>query len=291
MRPDVTAFFDDATNTISYIVAEPADKAGERHCAIIDPVRDYDPKSGRTGYASAERLLDFIQEHGLAVDWILETHAHADHLTAAPYLKDRLEAPVCIGERIVDVQVAFKDIFNTEPGFATDGSQFDWLFADGDEFHIGEMAGRAMHTPGHTPACLTYVVGDTAFVGDTLFMPDYGTARTDFPGGDAATLYRSIQKILALPARTRLFMCHDYKPPGRDVYAWETSVADEAERNVHVHSGISEAAFVAIRTARDATLEMPVLVLPAVQVNMRAGHLPPPEANGISYLKIPVDAL
>jgi glyoxylase-like metal-dependent hydrolase (beta-lactamase superfamily II) len=287
MHPDVTAFFDETTFTVTYVVAEP----GGAHCAIVDSVRDYDPKSGRTRTDSADKVLQLVRARGLTVDWILETHAHADHLTAAPYLKDELGAPIGIGGHITDVQKIFKKIFNAEPEFATDGSQFDHLFEDGEEFRVGAMTGRAMHTPGHTPACLTYIFGDTAFVGDTLFMPDYGTARADFPGGDAATLYRSIKKVLSLPPETRLFMCHDYKAPGRDEYAWETTVAEEKKHNVHVHDGVSEAEFVELRTKRDRTLEMPVLILPSVQVNMRAGRLPPPEENGISYLKIPVDAL
>jgi glyoxylase-like metal-dependent hydrolase (beta-lactamase superfamily II) len=287
MHPDVCAFFDEATFTVTYVVREP-DGA---HCAIIDSVRDYDPKSGRTRTDSADQVLAHVREHDLQVDWILETHAHADHLTAAPYLKEALGAPIAIGEHIRDVQGIFKKVFNAEPSFATDGSQFDHLFGDGEEFRVGAMTGRVMHTPGHTPACLTYVFGDAAFVGDTLFMPDYGTARADFPGGDAATLYRSIRKVLSLPPETRLFMCHDYKAPGRDEYAWETTVADEVQHNVHVHEGVTETEFVELRNARDATLEMPVLILPSVQVNMRAGQLPPPEDNGIAYLKIPVDAL
>ena len=287
MQPDVTAFFDEATNTVTYVVAEP----GGPSCVIIDPVRDYDPKSGRTRFNSADRVLQFVQEHNLKVDWILETHAHADHLTAAPYLREKLGASVAIGEHIRDVQATFSKVFNTEPGFPTDGSQFDRLFSDGEEFHAGAMSGRILHTPGHTPACVTYVFGDAAFVGDTLFMPDYGTARCDFPGGDAAALYRSIRKILSLPPETRLFMCHDYKAPDRDEFAWETTVAVERAENVHIHEGVTSDEFVSLRTARDKTLGMPVLLLPAVQVNMRGGQLPPPEENGISYLKIPLDAL
>lgn len=287
MHPDVRAFFDEATFTVTYVVTEP----GGTHCAIIDSVLDYDPKSGRTRTDSADAVLAYVHEHSLQVDWILETHAHADHLTAAPYLQEALGAPIAIGEHITDVQSIFAKVFNAEPSFATDGSQFDRLFADGEELRVGAMTGRVMHTPGHTPACLTYVFGDAAFVGDTLFMPDYGTARADFPGGDAATLYRSIKKILSLPPATRLFMCHDYKAPNRDEYAWETTVADEDQHNVHVHDGVTESQFVEMRNARDKTLAMPVLILPSVQVNMRAGRLPPPEDNGISYLKIPVDAL
>lgn len=293
MNPKVTAFFDEATFTVSYVVAEPAKSPdGRTHCAIVDSVLDYDPKSGRTSTASADEIVAFVNDNSLAVDWILETHAHADHLSAAPYLKEKFQdAKTAIGAHIADVQAIFKKVFNTEKSFRTDGSQFDHLFDDGERFKIGAMEARVMHTPGHTPACLTYVMGDAAFVGDTLFMPDYGTARADFPGGDAATLYRSIQKVLALPPETRLFMCHDYKAPGRDTYAWETTVAEERADNVHVHEGVSEAEFVKMRTARDKTLDMPVLILPSVQVNMRAGQLPPPEDNGVSYLKIPVNAL
>ena len=287
MKPGVTAFFDEATFTVSYVVQEPQGK----HCAIIDSVLDFDPKSGRTSKESADKVIAFVREHGLTVDWILETHAHADHLTAAPYLKSALGGRVGIGAHITDVQTTFKTVFNANGEFATDGSQFDRLFQDGDSFRIGAMTATVLHTPGHTPACITYLIGDAAFVGDTLFMPDFGTARCDFPGGDAATLYRSIRKILSLPPETRLFMCHDYKAPGRDRYAWETTVAEERASNIHVREGISEAEFVAMRSERDKTLDMPVLILPSVQVNMRAGDLPPPEDNGVRYLKLPVDAL
>jgi len=287
MKPDVTAFFDEATFTASYVVQEP----DGTHCAIIDSVLDFDPKSGRTDTASADKVIAFIGEHGLTVDWILETHAHADHLTAAPYLKSELGGQVGIGAHITDVQVTFKKVFNADGEFPTDGSQFDRLFKDGDSFQIGAMTAKVLHTPGHTPACITYLIGHAAFVGDTLFMPDFGTARCDFPGGDAATLYRSIQKILSLPPETRLFLCHDYKAPGRDRFAWETTVAEERKANIHVRQGVSEADFVAMRRARDKTLDMPVLILPSVQVNMRAGELPPPEDNGVHYLKLPVDAL
>ena len=287
MKPGVTAFFDEATFTVSYVVQEPEGK----HCAIIDSVLDFDPKSGRTSKESADKVIAFVREHGLTVDWILETHAHADHLTAAPYLKSALGGRVGIGAHITDVQTTFKTVFNANGEFATDGSQFDRLFQDGDSFRIGAMTATVLHTPGHTPACSTYLIGDAAFVGDTLFMPDFGTARCDFPGGDAATLYRSIRKILSLPPETRLFMCHDYKAPGRDRYAWETTVAEERASNIHVREGISEAEFVAMRSERDKTLDMPVLILPSVQVNMRAGDLPPPEDNGVRYLKLPVDAL
>ncbi|MGI9383385.1 MAG: MBL fold metallo-hydrolase [Methyloligellaceae bacterium] len=286
VQADVRGFYDPATATVSYVVADPA----TNRAAIIDPVLDYDPKSGRTSTASADALIDAVKADGLTVDWLLETHAHADHLSAAPYLKDSLGGTIAIGEHITTVQSTFKQLFNAEPAFASDGSQFDRLLADGEVFRIGGLEARVMHTPGHTPACLTYLIGDAVFVGDTLFMPDYGTARADFPGGDAAALYRSIRKILALPPETRLFLCHDYPPAGRGP-AWETTVAEQSEANIHVHDGISEADFVAMRTARDATLAMPVLLLPAVQVNMRAGRLPPPESNGICYLKIPVNAL
>ena len=287
MNPIVQAFFDETTFTVSYVVSEPDGP----HCAIVDSVLDYDPKSGRTSTRSADAVIAHVRKRNLTVDWILETHAHADHLTAAPYLKEKLGGEIAIGAHIADVQGIFGKVFNAETGFRTDGSQFDHLFADGDTFGIGKLEGRVMHTPGHTPACITYLIGDAAFVGDTLFMPDFGTARADFPGGDAATLYRSIRKVLSLPAATRLFMCHDYKAPGRDVFAWETTVAREKAENIHVRDGISETEFVKMRTARDATLDMPVLILPSVQVNMRAGHMPPPDDNGITYLKIPVNAL
>lgn len=288
MTPHVTAFFDEATYTVSYVVREPDGP----HAAIIDSVLDFDPKSGRTSTASADRIIAFVSEHGLTIDWILETHAHADHLSAAPYLKAALGGRIGIGEHITEVQQIFKKIFNLEKTFNTDGAQFDHLFREGEEFRIGGMTARVMHTPGHTPADVTYVIGDAAFVGDTLFMPDYGTARADFPGGDARRLYRSIRRLLEeLPPETRLFLCHDYKAPGRDHYAWETTVAEERAHNLHVHDGVSEEEFVAMRTARDKTLAMPVLLLPSVQVNIRAGQLPPPEDNGVSYLKIPVNVI
>ncbi len=287
MKPDVKAFFDEATYTVSYVVKDPASS----HAVIIDSVLDFDPKAGRTKTTSADQMIKHVRGNNLQINWIQETHAHADHLTAAPYLKEKLGASIGIGENITDVQKVFKKVFNAGDDFATDGSQFDHLFKDGEEFNIGGLTARVMHTPGHTPACMTYVIGDAAFVGDTLFMPDYGTARADFPGGDAATLYRSIHKILALAPETRLFMCHDYKAPGREEYAWETSVAEELEKNIHVHDGVSESEFVAMRNARDETLAMPVLILPSIQVNMRAGHFPPPEENGVSYLKLPLNAL
>ncbi len=286
----VEGFFDPATSTISYLLLD----TGSRECALIDTVLDYDPKSGRTKTASADRLIARVAELGATVRWLLETHVHADHLSAAPYLKQRVGGEIAIGAAVRRVQDVFGKLFNAGPGFAHDGSQFDRLLEDGDCLPLGAIEIRAMHTPGHTPACMTYVVSDAAetaaFVGDTLFMPDYGTARCDFPGGDARTLYRSIRKVLSLPPDTRLYMCHDYQPGGRPLQ-YVSSVADELSGNVHVRESVSEEEFVAMRTARDATLDMPVLMLPSVQVNMRAGHLPEPEANGVRYLKIPIDAL
>ncbi|WAJ39550.1 MBL fold metallo-hydrolase [Pseudomonas sp. GOM7] len=287
MRPDVVEFFDPATYTYSYVVIDPA----TQHCAIVDSVLDYDPASGRTSHTSAERIVAFVKQRGLHVEWLLETHVHADHLSAAPYLKRELGGKLGIGEHITVVQNTFGKLFNAGSEFATDGSQFDHLFHDGDTFRIGELHASAIHTPGHTPACMTYLIGDAGFVGDTLFMPDYGTARCDFPGGDAHVLFQSIQKLFALPDETRLFMCHDYKAPGRDDFRYQTTVAEERAHNVHVHQGIDEASFVAMRHERDATLGMPTLILPSVQVNMRAGQLPPAEDNGTRYLKIPLDVL
>jgi glyoxylase-like metal-dependent hydrolase (beta-lactamase superfamily II) len=287
VNPDVTAFFDEATYTVSYLLRDP----GGRGAAVVDPVLDYDPGSGRTNTRSADRIAGHVRANDLTVEWILETHVHADHLSAGAYLKSRLGGRVGIGEHVGAVQATFKKVFNTEPGFRADGSQFDRLFKDGESFAIGGLQARVLHTPGHTPACVSYAIGDAAFVGDTLFMPDYGTARTDFPGGDAATLYRSVQKIFALPPQTRLFTCHDYKAPGRDRYAWETTVAAQRDGNVHIRQGVSEADFVRMRRERDKTLSMPALIIPAVQVNIRGGHLPPPEDNGVSYLKIPVNTL
>ena len=287
MKPEVTAFFDEPTNTVSYVVSDPSTDT----CAVVDSVLDYDPHSGRTNTASADDIISFIKAKGLAVEWILETHVHADHLSAAPYLHDTLGGKLAIGSAIKTVQETFGKLFHAGTEFQRDGSQFDVLFNDGDPFQLGTIPARAMHTPGHTPACMTYVIGDAAFVGDTLFMPDYGTARADFPGGDARQLYRSIQKIFSLPDRTRLYLCHDYKAPGRDEYRWETTVGEEKAANIHVHDGISEDAFVTMRTERDKTLDMPRLILPSVQVNMRAGEMPPPEDNGQRYLKIPVNAL
>jgi len=285
MQPRVTAFFDEATFTVSYVVAEPTGTA----CAVIDPVLGFDPKSGRTSTAPADKITAFVRETGLKVQWVLETHVHADHLTASPLIKATLGGRTAIGNRISAVQQTFKSLFNFGDWMATDGRQFDHLFADGETFRIGALEVRVMHTPGHTPACVTYVAGDAAFVGDTLFMPDYGTARADFPGGDARQLYRSIRRILALPPATRLFMCHDYGPNGRN-YAWETTVAEENASNIHIKAGVSEDEYVAMRSARDAKLAVPVLLLPSVQVNMTAGTLPPPEPNGVSYLKLPVNA-
>ena len=286
-NPNVTAFFDEPTFTVSYVVADPDTKA----CAVVDSVLDYDPASGRTNTGSADEIVAFIRDRGLTLEWILETHVHADHMSAAPYLQKTLGGKIAIGAEIRTVQTVFGKIFNEGTEFQRDGSQFDKLLVDGDTLRIGNMEARAIHTPGHTPACMTYVVGDAAFVGDTMFMPDYGTARADFPGGDARTLFRSIKKVLSLPPETRLFMCHDYKAPGRDEYRWETSVAEERAHNIHVHDGISEDEFVAMREARDATLDMPRLILPSIQINMRAGQLPEPEDNGLRYIKIPLNAL
>ncbi len=286
MNPIVKGFFDHDTWTVTYVVYE---KPGSP-CAIIDSVLDYDPKSGRTSTAAADEVIAFVHANQLQVAWILETHAHADHLTAAPYLKEKLGGRTAIGANIRIVQEVFKGIFNLESSFATDGSQFDHLFAEGETFQIGRLAGEVMYLPGHTPACAGYRIGNAVFVGDTIAMPDVGTARCDFPGGDASILYQSIKKLLSLPPDTRLFMCHDYPPAGRDV-CFETTVAAEREKNIHVHDGVDEATYVDMRTTRDQGLAMPVLILPAVQVNIRAGHLPPPEQNGVSYLKIPLNAL
>ena len=288
MQPQVSAFFDEATNTISYVVVDPATS----RCAVVDSVLDFDPNSGHTDRRSANRIVELVRRHDLEVEWVLETHVHADHLSAAPYIKQELGGRLAIGSEIVTVQEVFGRIFNAGAEFRRDGSQFDVLLGDGDTFQLGLMPARAMHTPGHTPADMTYVIGDAAFVGDTLFMPDAGTARADFPGGDARTLFRSTRRILhELPDATRLFMCHDYKAPGRDEYRWETTVAEEKRHNIHVREGVSEDEFVEMRTARDKTLGMPRLILPSVQVNMRGGQMPPPEDNGVRYLKIPLDTL
>jgi len=285
-NPQVHGIFDPATWTVTYVVYEKPGSA----CAIIDSVLDYDPKSGRTSHTSADKVIEFVKANKLQVEWILETHAHADHLTAAPYLKAHLGGKTAIGDHITAVQGVFKDIFNLEPGFKQDGSQFDHLFKDGETIQVGALSGHTMYVPGHTPACVAYQFGDAVFVGDTLFMPDVGTARCDFPGGDAKTLYASTRKILSLPPTTRLFMCHDYPPNDRPV-KFETTVADQRANNIHVKDSISEAEFVEMRTKRDATLEMPVLILPAVQINIRAGDLPPKEDNGVAYVKIPLNAL
>ena len=285
-RPDITAFFDAPTFTVTYVVADP----GTSRAAIIDPVLDYDSASGRTSTASADELIKFVTKQRLSVDWILETHVHADHLSGAPYLRDKLGGKTAIGAHVTAVQEVFKGVFNLAD-LATDGSQFDRLFEDGDSFSIGDLDVRVMHTPGHTPACLTYVIGDAAFVGDTLFMPDFGSARTDFPGGSAAQLYDSIQKILSLPDDTRLFMCHDYKAPGRDEFAWETSVGEQRKSNIHINDSVTRQDFIEMREGRDSQLGMPKLILPSIQVNVRAGALPAAEDNGVAYLKIPLDAL
>ncbi len=286
MNPLVAPFFDPDTWTVTYVVYE---KPGAP-CAIIDSVLDYDPKSGRTSTHSADRVVAFIRENQLTVEWILETHAHADHLTAAPYLKGILGGKISIGENIQTVQGVFKKIFNLEPQFAVDGSQFDHLFTDGEKFAIGNLEGEVIYLPGHTPACVGYQIGDAVFVGDTIAMPDVGTARCDFPGGDAAVLYKSIRKLLSLPPQTRLFMCHDYPPAGRAV-RFETTVEEERKNNIHVHDGIGETQYVEMRNNRDKGLAMPVLILPAVQINIRAGHFPPAEDNGTAYVKIPLNVL
>ena len=285
MKPEVRTFFDEPTNTASHVVSDP--ETGR--CAIIDSVMGFDAPSGRTDSAPADQIIAYVKEHGLTVDWVLETHVHADHLSGAPYLKENLGGRIGIGSHINDVQSVFKTVFNAEPSFSTDGRQFDHLFADEERFQLGEIDAWVMDTPGHTPACVTYVIGDAAFIGDTMFMPDFGTARADFPGGDASALYRSIRRILSLPPETRLYMCHDYKAPGRDAFAWETTVAEQRENNVHIGGDVDEAAFVKMRTERDRCLGMPKLLLPSVQVNMRAGELPPPEEDGVSYLKLPVN--
>ncbi|MEX0753058.1 MAG: MBL fold metallo-hydrolase [Xanthobacteraceae bacterium] len=282
-KPEIQAFFDQATNTVSYLVWD----AGSKEGAVIDPVLDFDADSGKASVKSADAILAAAEKAGIKIAWVLETHAHADHLSGAPYIKLKTGAKVGIGEHIRDVQRIFRPVFNATD-VSGDGSEFDHLFKDGERFLIGGLEGEVIHTPGHTPACVSYRIGDAVFVGDTLFMPDYGTARADFPGGDARALYRSIKRLFALPPQTRLFMCHDYKAPGRDSYAWETTVAEERARNVHVHEGVSEEEFVAMRQARDAKLSAPHLLMPSIQVNIRAGRLPPPDANGVRYLKLPV---
>ena len=287
MKPEVRAFFDEATFTVTYVVSDPATK----RAAVIDPVRDFDPSSGRTSVTSADAVIADVRARGLCVDWILETHVHADHLSAAPHVKDALGGRVAIGGRVTAVQETFGALFHLGADFATDGSQFDHLFADEERFAVGGLDAYVIETPGHTPACVTYVIGDCAFVGDTLFMPDFGSARCDFPGGDARQLYRSIRRVLSLSPETRLFVGHDYKAPGRDEFAWETTVAAQCADNKHVRDGVDEESFVRTRSERDATLGMPRLLLPSVQVNIRAGALPPPEQNGVRYLKLPLDAL
>jgi glyoxylase-like metal-dependent hydrolase (beta-lactamase superfamily II) len=287
MHPIVKSFFDEPSNTASYVVHDPATlRAG-----IIDSVLDFDAAAGRTSTASADAIIAYVRGEGLTIDWLLETHAHADHLSAAPYLQRELGGTLAIGRDIIRVQEVFGKIFNVGTEFARDGADFDRLFDDGDVFAIGDIPALALHVPGHTPADMAYVIGDAVFTGDTLFMPDYGSARADFPGGDARQLYRSIRRLLSLPDRARLFLCHDYKAAGRDQYAWETTVGAQRTGNIHVHEGVGEDEFVAMRTARDATLAMPRIIMPAVQVNMRAGHLPEPEANGTRYLKIPLDVI
>lgn len=283
----IKPFFDKATFTVTYVVTDTATKA----CAIVDPVLDFDAAAGRTSHTSADSVIAYIREQGLRLEWILETHAHADHLSAGSYIKSVIGGKLAIGAHIVDVQKIFTKVFNLKDGFVPDGTQFDVLFKDGDTLAIGGLKGRVLHTPGHTPACLTYVIEDAAFVGDTLFMPDYGSARADFPGGDARTLYRSMRRILELPEGTRIFTCHDYKAAGRAEFAWESTVEDQRRSNIHVRDGISEDEFVAMRTARDKTLGMPQLILPSIQVNIRAGGLPPAEDNGVSYLKLPLNSL
>ena len=286
-RPEIRAFFEPDSHTFSYVVWDPA----TRRAAVFDSVLDYDASAGRTSHASADAVIAFVRDQGLGVDWVIDTHVHADHLSAAAYVQAQLGGKLAIGEHIRAVQDGFGRLFNAGADFRRDGSQFDHLFQDGESYRIGDIQARAIHTPGHTPACMTHLVGDAAFVGDTLFMPDYGTARCDFPGGDARSLYRSIQRIFALPDETRIFLCHDYLPQGRESFAHETTVGAQRSRNIHVHAGIGEDDFVHMRNARDATLSMPKLLLPAVQVNMRAGRLPQAEDNGLRYLKIPLDAI
>jgi glyoxylase-like metal-dependent hydrolase (beta-lactamase superfamily II) len=285
--PRVKAFFHEPTFTASYVVSDAATK----RAAIIDSVWDFEQASGRTSYESADEIVAYVHAEGLTVDWILETHAHADHLSAAPYLREKLGGKLAIGTEIVTVQGVFGKVFNEGTEFARDGSQFDRLLSDGEVLMVGEIPLLTLHVPGHTPADLAYIVGDAAFVGDTMFMPDYGSARADFPGGDARQLYRSVRRLMQLPDETRVFLCHDYKAPNRDEFVWETTMIAERTGNVHLHDGVTEADFVEMRTQRDATLGMPKLILPSIQVNIRGGHLPPPDDNGVSYLKLPVDQL
>jgi glyoxylase-like metal-dependent hydrolase (beta-lactamase superfamily II) len=287
LRPSIAGFFDEATNTVSYVVHDP--KTGE--AAIIDSVLDFEAASGRTSNGSADRIVEYVTSNNLKVTWLIETHAHADHISAAPYLQDKLGGKLAIGREIIRVQEVFGKLFNAGTDFERDGSQFDKLFDDGETFTLGELEGIALHVPGHTPADMAFIIGDAAFVGDTIFMPDFGTARADFPGGDAHQLFRSIRRLLSLPDDTRLFLCHDYMAPGRDEYAWETTVKQQREENVHVKDGVTEDDFVAMRTSRDKTLDMPKLIMPSVQVNIRGGRLPEPEDTGVSYIKIPVNAV
>ncbi|WP_128891066.1 MBL fold metallo-hydrolase [Erythrobacter sp. HKB08] len=287
LRPSIAGFFDEATYTVSYVVHDPA----TCEAAIIDSVLDYEAASGRTSYGSADRMIEYVTSNNLKVTWLIETHAHADHISAAPYLQEKLGGKLAIGAEIIRVQDVFGKLFNAGTDFERDGSQFDHLFTDGETFSLGEIEGIALHVPGHTPADMAFIIGDAAFVGDTIFMPDFGTARADFPGGDARQLFHSIRRLLSLPEETRLFLCHDYKAPGRDEYAWETTVGQQRRENVHVKDGVSEAEFVEMRTARDKTLAMPNLIMPSVQVNIRGGRLPEPEDNGVSYIKIPVNAV
>ena len=286
-KPKIKAFFDGPTSTVSYVVSDPA----TGRCAVIDPVLDYDQAAGRTSTSSADCLIAHVRENDLRVDWIIDTHVHADHLTAAPWIRAQVGGRIGIGENVSAVQKVFGDIFNEHESFRTDGSQFDHLFGDGETYRVGSIEARAIHTPGHTPACMSHVIGDAMFVGDTVFMPDFGTARCDFPGGDAGTLYDSVQKLFVFPDDTRLFVCHDYKAPGRDHHAWETTVGEQKMHNLHVRRGTARDGFIELRAKRDATLAMPTLMLPSVQVNMRAGHMPAPEDNGRRYLKIPINML
>lgn len=286
LRPSIAGFFDEATFTVSYVVHDPE----TLEAAIIDSVLDYEAAAGRTSYDSADRIIEYVNSNSLKVTWLIETHAHADHISAAPYLQEKLGGKLAIGAEIVRVQEVFCKLFNAGTDFERDGSQFDHLFSDGETFRIGKIEGIALHVPGHTPADMAFIVGDAAFVGDTIFMPDFGTARADFPGGDARQLFQSIRRLLSLPDETRLFLCHDYKAPGRDEYAWETTVGQQRRENVHVKDGVSKDEFVEMRTSRDATLAMPNLIMPSVQVNIRGGRFPEPEDNGVSYIKIPVNA-
>ena len=287
LRPSIAGFFDEATFTISYVVHDPVTS----EAAIIDSVLDYEAAAGRTSYGSADRIIEYVTTNNLQVRWLIETHAHADHISAAPYLQEKLGGKLAIGREIVRVQEVFGKLFNAGTDFERDGSQFDHLFEDGETFALGNIEGIALHVPGHTPADMAFIIGDAAFVGDTIFMPDFGTARADFPGGDARQLFQSIRRLLSLPEETRLFLCHDYKAPGRDEYAWETTVGQQRKENVHVKDGVSEEEFVEMRTSRDETLAMPTLIMPSVQVNIRGGRLPEPEDNGVSYIKIPVNAV